>query len=521
MLLTSTHAGHVRNNSTIPNDHDLTTLSTANRGFMIRSNSNNNIRGSTGNLKDMIMLETVAPMAAAFSNKNGGFSTASSNKKNSMSGGNLKSMYVLETVAPLVAATAASTASTSSLKAPPVPFQDDDDDDDDDYWFLGDDEEEDMDIITTRPADTITPSTPGRKPSPSPQKEEMITSIDVEAMQMKDTIHFPTIENRSSNRSSASTSSSMGSNLKDIMLETAALSSASVSSLRSSSPVPVPVPAPTLNATWSTNTSIEALKSMNRFLSIPLSAPTMPDIFSCNGGGATTSFDHQKLNKDFTKKMSTTNSTSIKKKNHHHEQHDVNLHLGKRLNEVKKDLFFKLNLPSSSSPQKEDGSSGRTTATASSTCMSPEEEVEEESFFGMETTKLSPRIMMFYQDDDEDDDDDDDDILMMAPSSASRLSFYNQVEQEETDVTNAPSAAANLSLLTDIALSLATPVSDNDNDGQDDKDDYGIFLSFSEDENEDHKYNDRASSPLLKYNVFRDHTTAPFVTSGGRQHWME
>merc|ERR1712238_596264 len=200
-------------------------------------------------------------------------------------------------------------------------------------------------------------------------------------------------------------------------------------------------------------------------------------------------------------------STPIQKKKNDHEQHDVNVHLGNRLNEVKKDLFFKLNLPSS---QQEEESSGRTatTASSSSTCMSSseEEEQEEESFFGMETTKLSPRIMMFYQDDDEDDDDDDDDeedmtMMNMAPSSASRLSFYHQEQKEEEEVDTpadvnqkAPSSVSNLSLLTGIALSLASPVSDetkDDNHDHDTNDDaYGIFLSFSEDDNDEHHYNE-------------------------------
>merc|ERR1712238_348237 len=90
--------------------------------------------------------------------------------------------------------------------------------------------------------------------------------------------------------------------------------------------------------------------------------------------------------------------------------------------------------------------------------MSPEEEEqEEESFFGMETTKLSPRIMMFYPDDHDHD-------------------------------TN-----------------------DNDNDDDDD-DAYGIFLSFSEDDNDEHHYNESAASPSLKYNDYAFHktTTAPF-----------
>merc|ERR1712238_386725 len=239
-----------------------------------------------------------------------------------------------------------------------------------------DDDDEEEDIITTtgfttHPTDTIitTPSTLGRKSNPSPPKneEKKIASLRVEAsmkMNVKDTtIRIPVIENRSSigssSSSSSSASSSVGSsNLKDIMLETAALSSASVSSsLRSSTSTstssPVPELAPTLNATWSTNTSMEALQSMHRFLSIPLSAPTMPDLFCCGttGTGAT-SFDHQEAKMDFTKKMSSSPTASApiqKKKNPHHEQEpDVNVHLGNRLSEVKNDLFFKLNLPSSS-----------------------------------------------------------------------------------------------------------------------------------------------------------------------------
>merc|ERR1712161_50447 len=59
-------------------------------------------------------------------------------------------------------------------------------------------------------------------------------------------------------------------------------------------------------------------------------------------------------------------------------------------------------------------------------------------------------------------------MMNMAPLSASRLSFYNQqevVEEEEVvEVAphvnhNTPSSASNLSLLTGIALSLASAVS--------------------------------------------------------------
>mmetsp|Transcript_39927 Transcript_39927/g.44607 ORF Transcript_39927/g.44607 Transcript_39927/m.44607 type:complete len:141 (+) Transcript_39927:1-423(+) len=140
--------------------------------------------------------------------------------------------------------------------------------------------------------------------------------------------------------------------------------------------------------------------------------------------------------------------------------------------------------------------------------------------------------MMFYQDEDDDDDDDDEDIMMMnmAPSSASRLSFYNQEQKEEVtpDVNkNTPSSASNttLSLLTGIALSLASPVSDDTKDDDDDDDDeYGIFLSFSEDENDEHyQYNDGPSSPSLKYNDYAFHKTTTATTGGRgrRQQWME
>merc|ERR1712238_29792 len=109
-------------------------------------------------------------------------------------------------------------------------------------------------------------------------------------------------------------------------------------------------------------------QSIHRFLSIPLTVPTMPDIFSCTGGNSTgttsttttttstTSFNHQKWKKDFTKKkMNTTStiSTPIQKNHHHHHHHEhddsVHFHLKRRLKEVKKDLFFHLNLPSSKS----------------------------------------------------------------------------------------------------------------------------------------------------------------------------
>merc|ERR1712238_291522 len=161
-------------------------------------------------------------------------------------------------------------------------------------------------------------------------------------------------------------------------------------------------------------------------------------------------------------------------------------------------------------------------------------------------TKLSPRIMMFYQDDDDEDDDDDDDdeedmtMMNMAPSSASRLSFYHQEQkkqQQEVDTPaavnqKAPLSASNLSFLTGIALSLASPVSDETkDDDHDDHDDdaYGIFLSFSEDNNDEHHYNESAASPSLKYNDYAFHktTTAPFgVTTTAaarlsRQQWME
>merc|ERR1719491_1266431 len=114
--------------------------------------------------------------------------------------------------------------------------------------------------------------------------------------------------------------------------------------------------------------------------------------------------------------------------------------------------------------------------------------------------------------------------MMMAPSSASRLLLYNQEQEEqEEEVTpdvnhNTPSSAFNLSLLTNIALSLASPVSndtkdDHDDDDDDDDNDYGIFLSFSDDDdNEDHTYNKCASSSSLKYNDYAFHnskTTAP------------
>jgi len=280
LLLAATHqqdAGyhhHGWNESTLPTDPDLLHLPTTNRrsrhGFLIRSHSHNNIRGSIGNLKDLIMLETVcAPPPPS----------------------------------PPVSAAA---ALTYSMKVPPpVPFHHEDNNNDD--WRLGDDKEDDIITTTAHPTDdtvTITPpSTPGRKPRPirSPQKEEdMLASIGVvEATKMmKDTsIRIPTLENCSSigsSSSSLSSLSSMGStNFKDIMLETATvLATPTISLFRSSasnsSPVPAPAPTPNVrNAIWSTNTSMKGLQSIYRFLSIPLTAPTMPDIFSCTGGGST------------------------------------------------------------------------------------------------------------------------------------------------------------------------------------------------------------------------------------------
>jgi len=69
LVAASTTQGHVRTGSTIPNDHDLTMTNFSNenrRGYLIRSTSTNNISGISGtNLKDMIMLETVAPAYAS------------------------------------------------------------------------------------------------------------------------------------------------------------------------------------------------------------------------------------------------------------------------------------------------------------------------------------------------------------------------------------------------------------------------------------------------------------------------
>jgi len=56
-----THGHHVRTGSTLPTDDDRTSTFENHRGYMIRSNSNNDISGSSGNLaKDCIVLETVA-----------------------------------------------------------------------------------------------------------------------------------------------------------------------------------------------------------------------------------------------------------------------------------------------------------------------------------------------------------------------------------------------------------------------------------------------------------------------------
>jgi len=82
----STH-GHVRTNSTIPNDHDLTSLSTENRGFLIGSSGINSISGT--NLKDIIMLETVASTIAfaSTSTSASASSSASPPTKKSSGGG--------------------------------------------------------------------------------------------------------------------------------------------------------------------------------------------------------------------------------------------------------------------------------------------------------------------------------------------------------------------------------------------------------------------------------------------------
>eukprot|EP00751_Fragilariopsis_kerguelensis_P026026 CAMPEP_0170859830 /NCGR_PEP_ID=MMETSP0734-20130129/17012_1 /TAXON_ID=186038 /ORGANISM="Fragilariopsis kerguelensis, Strain L26-C5" /LENGTH=166 /DNA_ID=CAMNT_0011233115 /DNA_START=117 /DNA_END=614 /DNA_ORIENTATION=- len=158
--------------------------------MLLRSTSTNNISGmSTGNLKDMVMLKTVAPTAApaaALSSKNGaGFSsikTCNKKKNKCLSDGNLQNLLsVLETVVPPPLPVIATAAAAST---------------DDDDLFLGDEEEEDS------ISDDATPPTPGRKSSnsSSPQKKEekKITSIRAETtMKRKDTtIRVPIIENR-------------------------------------------------------------------------------------------------------------------------------------------------------------------------------------------------------------------------------------------------------------------------------------------------------------------------------------
>merc|ERR1712238_215486 len=223
---------------------------------------------------------------------------------------------------------------------------------------------------------------------------------------------------------------------------------------------------------------------------------------------------------------------------------------GKRLSEVKKDLFFQLQLPSSIPQQEDMYGPERTPTTAvslSSTCLSQEGTTEEEDFFGMmettTTTTLAPRIMMFYQDDNEDElkDDmkDDGDIVMNVSSSASKLSFSKR-EQEQDDstdvvtITHTPSPATSpattkLSSLVAIALSLGSSleVSNNAFDGhqENNNDEYDLFLSYSEDRNNDHNYTDYTASPALKYNVFRDlFAAAKFPTAAGhghQQHWIE
>eukprot|EP00751_Fragilariopsis_kerguelensis_P032175 CAMPEP_0170972802 /NCGR_PEP_ID=MMETSP0735-20130129/46258_1 /TAXON_ID=186038 /ORGANISM="Fragilariopsis kerguelensis, Strain L26-C5" /LENGTH=137 /DNA_ID=CAMNT_0011393467 /DNA_START=115 /DNA_END=526 /DNA_ORIENTATION=+ len=84
--------------------------------MLLRSTSTNNISGmSTGNLKDMVMLKTVAPTAApaaALSSKNGaGFSsikTCNKKKNKCLSDGNLQNLLsvlkLLDTMAPTAAA---------------------------------------------------------------------------------------------------------------------------------------------------------------------------------------------------------------------------------------------------------------------------------------------------------------------------------------------------------------------------------------------------------------------------------
>jgi len=66
LVAASSRQGQVRRGSTKPNDHDLTSEIENRRGYMIGSTNTNNISGISGtNLMDnMIMLETVAPMAS-------------------------------------------------------------------------------------------------------------------------------------------------------------------------------------------------------------------------------------------------------------------------------------------------------------------------------------------------------------------------------------------------------------------------------------------------------------------------
>jgi len=205
-------------------------------------------------------------------NRSGGFLIAS-NSINNISGSNLKDIIMLETVASPVAADTA--AATFSLKVPHVivPYQDDGDYD----FFIGDDDEEENVATTTRP--TVIP------PSPKSSFRELSSpTSSTSAVVRTTTTSRPTTatakpRQRARTRPRRQKMTSIGVDAMRMMNNTS-INDNSIATT-------TPLPNNTLLQKECPNKGSVVVEGINKYMdqrritiSIPLSTPTMPNLFT-------------------------------------------------------------------------------------------------------------------------------------------------------------------------------------------------------------------------------------------------
>jgi len=278
-------------------------------------------------------------------------------------------------------------------------------------------------------------------------------------------------------------------------------------------------------------------------LSIPLSAPMMPMMpmmpdlttptptttrksSSRRSSASSIVFPRRRVNK--TKKTELSNNVQAQLPVLPALQVPTNK-MKKAVRQIKKGLFLEF-ISSKNQHQQQGCCSGRTSTTVSTSTstsslkLATPQPQKEESICNevlTPTIMLKPRIRMFQEEEEQQEQQ----VTMIKPAAPwsttqpSSSSFQQKDVTEEVEVTTTTTTKPTpfaLSASLNKALSVLSVNSNDDDDAQDDDgDDWGVFVSFGEDDN-DHEYNNNNNYDC--YSPLDNRSYLPVFTEG---HWKQ